>query len=80
MNSAKVLIVALWRQFKNWDEVYKKIITKVAPDGAFIDEAKRYINFYGEDNILTPIDDRYRELGLDKLKHPPFVVNLKECN
>lgn len=81
MNSLKVMLVAIWLQNgKDWDNTYKAIINKKAPDQTYIDEAKRYISLYGEENIITPTDEKYRELGLHKLNSPPIVVNLKECN
>ena len=81
MNSLKITLVAIWLQNgRDWDNTYKAILNKVNPDQTYIDEAKRYISLYGEDNVLVIIDDKYRELGLAKLNRPPFVVNLKECN
>lgn len=81
MNSSKVMLVAIWLQnSKDWDNTYKAIINKKAPDQTYIDEAKRYISLYGEENIIVPTDNEYQEFGLGKLKRPPFVVNLKECN
>ena len=81
MSSSKVILVAIWLQNdKDWDNTYKAIIDKKAPDQTYLDEAKRYINLYGEENIIVPTDSEYQDFGLGKLKHPPFVVNLKECN
>lgn len=81
MNSSKVMLVAIWLQNgKDWDNTYKAIINKKAPDQTYIDEAKRYISLYGEENIIVPTDSKYQDLELGKLKRPPFVVNLKECN
>lgn len=81
MNSSKITLVAIWLQNgRDWDNTYKAILNKVNPDQTYIDEAKRYISLYGEDNVLVIIDDKYKELGLTKLNRPPFVANLKECN
>ena len=81
MSNSKVLLVAIWKQCgMDWDKTYKAIINKVEPDQAYIDEAKRYIILYGEENIITPTDEKFKELGLHKLSRPPFVVNLKLCN
>ena len=80
MDSGKVMIVAIWLQNKkNWYDVYKCFLNKTAPDEFFKDEANRYIQNYGEKNILTPLDAEYTDLGLHKLKHPPFVVNVELC-
>ena len=81
MNSLKVTVVAIWLQNgRDWDNTYKAILNKVNPYQTYVDEAKRYISLYGEDNVLTIIDDKYMELGLFKLGKPPLVINLKECN
>ena len=62
MNSLKVMLVAIWLQNgKDWDNTYKAIINKKAPDQTYIDEAKRYISLYGEENIIAPTDDKYQE-------------------
>ena len=81
MNSSKVMLVAIWMQNnRDWDNTYKSILNKTAPDQAYMDEAKRYITLYGEENIVVPTDSKYQDLGLGKLSKPPFVVNLKLCN
>ena len=81
MNSLKITLVAIWLQNgRDWDNTHKARLNKVNPDQTYVDEAKRYISLYGEDNVLTIIDDKYYKLGLLKLNKPPLVINLKECN
>ena len=81
MNGSKLVLVALWLQCKkDWDSIYKALLNKTSPDEFFIEEAKKYIRTYTDKNILTPLDEEWRNLGLGKIKRPPFVVNLKECN
>ncbi len=80
MDSTKLIIVAIWLQCKkNWDNIYKCFLNKTAPDEFFRDEAKKYIQAYGEKNILTPLDAEYTDLGLQNIKHPPFVINIELC-
>lgn len=81
MDAFKVVLVAMWlKNGKDYDNSFKAVTNKVNPGQAYIDEAKRYISRYGEDNVVTILEDKYGELGLLKLNKPPLVINLKECN
>ena len=80
MISGKILIVALWLQYnKKWDDIYKALLNKTSPDEYYIEKAKDYIKQHGELVIITPLDEIYTTMKLSSIKHPPFVVNLKEC-
>lgn len=81
MDAFKVMLIAMWlKNGKDYDNSFKAVTNKVNPGQAYIEEAKRYISRYGEDNVVTILEDKYRELGLLKLNKPPLVINLKECN